>query len=406
MFKNYLGGAVNYKSREHNRAFTIVELLVVIVVIGIMAAIVLISYTGVQNKAVMTSLALDLNGASKQLALYYTDHGTYPTSLDVNNCPLGSAPSPDTKYCIKPSSNTTFTYKSNLTTIPQTFALTATKSGISYITANNTTPAQISANPNISCPAGFIPVPGSIAYGTADFCVMKYEAKQADSITPISRAAGMPWVNINQNDAATYSKNVAGCAGCHLITEAEWLTIAQNVLSVPGNWSTGTVGSGYIYSGHNDNAPANALAADSNDANGYAGETNTGGNQRRTLMLTNGQVIWDMAGNDYEWTSGTLTNGQPGIIGETGYGWKEWNSTNVAGSLSPSPFPSYANPAAGSWGSSQGIGLLCSYNTDVGLRGFIRGGSWYFANYAGVFMLNLTNSPDLTHNTVTFRVAM
>lgn len=405
MFKDYLRVAMNYKAREYSRAFTIVELLVVIVVIGIMASIVLISYTGVQSKAIATSLVLDLNGASKQLKLYYIDHGTYPTNLDANNCPLGSAPSPDIKYCIKPSPDTVFNYKSNLTTIPQTFALTATKSGISYIAANNTTPAQISANPNLSCPTGFISVPGNIAYGTADFCVMKYEAKQADSVTPISQAAGIPWVNINQNDASTYSKNVAGCSGCHLITEAEWLTIAQNVLSVSSNWSTGVVGSGYIYSGHNDNAPANALAADPSDANGYAGETNIGGNQRRTLTLTNGQVIWDMAGNDYEWTSGTLTNGQPGIIGETGYAWKEWTAANVAGSLSPSPFPSYGNPVASGWGSSQGIGLLCSYGTDVGSRGFIRGGSWYFANYAGIFMLNLTNPPDLIHSTVTFRVA-
>lgn len=406
MFKNYLSVARNCKAKEHNQAFTIVELIIVIVVIGILAAITIISYAGIQDKAIKTSLISNLTNASQQIKLYYIDHGSYPVSLDSNYCPLGSTPSPDIKYCIKLSSGIALTYTSNLTTTPQTFALTATESNVSYITANNTMPAQISANPNLSCPTGFIPVPGNIVYGTADFCVMKYEAKQADSITPISRAVGVPWVNINQNDAATYSKNVADCAGCHLITEAEWLTIAQNVLSVPSNWSTGTVGSGYIYSGHNDNAPANALPADTNDANGYAGETNTGGNQRRTLTLTNGQVIWDLAGNDYEWTSGTLTNGQPGIIGETGYGWKEWSTTNVAGSLSPSPFPSYGNPAAGGWGSSQGIGLLCSYNTDVGLRGFIRGGSWYFANYAGIFMLNLTNSPDLVHSTVTFRVVM
>lgn len=58
------------------------------------------------------------------------------------------------------------------------------------------------------------------------------------------------------------------------------------------------VGSGYIYSGHNDNAPASALAADPGDSNGYAGEANTGGNQKRTLTLSDGEVIWDLCGND------------------------------------------------------------------------------------------------------------
>lgn len=121
---------------------------------------------------------------------------------------------------------------------------------------------------------------------------MKYEAKQVGATNvPISQAAGTPWVNISQTDAIANSPNVAGCTGCHLITEAEWLTIAQNVLSVASNWSGGVVGSGYIYSGHNDGAPNAALAADTNDANGYYGETNIVGNQRRTLTLTNGAVI-------------------------------------------------------------------------------------------------------------------
>ena len=40
---------------------------------------------------------------------------------------------------------------------------------------------------------------------------------------------------------------------------AEWMTLAANVLSVPSNWSGGSVGSGYIYSGHNDNDPPNPI---------------------------------------------------------------------------------------------------------------------------------------------------
>ena len=234
---------------------------------------------------------------------------------------------------------------------------------------------------------------------------MKYEAKQASATVPISQASGTPWVSISQTDATTYSANVTGCSGCHLITEAEWLTIVQNVLSVASNWSGGSVGSGYIYSGHNDNAPSNALAADTNDANGYSGETNTGGNQRRTLTLTNGEVIWDLAGDVYEWTSGQATGGQPGISGETGYAWKQWNATNVSGSLSPNPFPSYGTPAASSWTSTQGIGQLYSYSGETTLRGFLRGGLWSDGGTAGVSALSLGNAPSLTFIALGFRVS-
>src|SRR5476651_2497707 len=87
-------------STDKPAGFTIVELLVVIVVIGILAAITIVSYAGISQKAVVTSLTSDLDNASRQLKLYQVDHGSYPTApLTVtgnNYCP-----SDDNKYCFK-----------------------------------------------------------------------------------------------------------------------------------------------------------------------------------------------------------------------------------------------------------------------------------------------------------------
>ena len=424
--------------RNYNKSgFTIVELLVVIVVIGILAAITVIAYNGISSKAIATSLLSDLNNASKQLKLYNTLYGSYPT-LNSSNCP--SAPIVDNIYCLKPSPDTVFHYNVDNTVSPQSFVLTATKSGISYIIANGTIPTLISTTASsLNCPTGFIPVPGSITYGTGDFCVMKYEAKNVNGIAT-SQAASTPWTFMSQIAAVTASS--AACSGCHLITEAEWMTLAQNVVSVSSNWRDGVVGistnnTNYIYSGHNDNFPNHSIAASGDDTDGYYGTNNNssdstisnvsvngvlnsviGKTQRRTLALTNGEIIWDMSGNVLEWTAGQITGGQPGIIGESSFSRKEWSAATVNGNLAINPFPSNANPLADNWlsgGSSnwatgaQGIGALYSCAGNVSacnmLQGFIRSNAWNRGNTAGIFSLSLISLPTAAASDFGFRVA-
>lgn len=62
--------------------FTIVELLIVIVVIGILAAITIVAYNGVQVKARDSTRISKVKSISKAIELYHADNGQYPPILD------------------------------------------------------------------------------------------------------------------------------------------------------------------------------------------------------------------------------------------------------------------------------------------------------------------------------------
>jgi len=67
------------------KGFTIVELLIVIVVIGILAALVVVTYNGIQQKARDTERKTDINALHGQLEAYQAQNGKYPTLANVND---------------------------------------------------------------------------------------------------------------------------------------------------------------------------------------------------------------------------------------------------------------------------------------------------------------------------------
>jgi len=99
--------------KKHNSTgFTIVELLVVIVVIGILAAITFVAYTGIQQRASSAVITSDINGAITALEIYKAENGNYPTDISLStakassNVILQSAASVAGSFCVNAYSKT------------------------------------------------------------------------------------------------------------------------------------------------------------------------------------------------------------------------------------------------------------------------------------------------------------
>lgn len=77
-------------NKKLNRGFTIVELLIVIVVIGILAALVIVTYNGIQQKARDTERKTDINAIASHMEAYNAQNGRYPTLANVNDATFRS----------------------------------------------------------------------------------------------------------------------------------------------------------------------------------------------------------------------------------------------------------------------------------------------------------------------------
>ena len=71
--------------KKRNQGFTIVELLIVIVVIGILALLVITTYSGIQQKARNSKRQTDIQNVQTQLEAFFQQNGYYPSLTDMNS---------------------------------------------------------------------------------------------------------------------------------------------------------------------------------------------------------------------------------------------------------------------------------------------------------------------------------
>ncbi|MGE0160940.1 MAG: type IV pilin protein [Gemmatimonadales bacterium] len=69
---------------RNNKGFTLIELLIVVVIIGILAAIAIPRFSATREKAYFAAMKSDLKNLASQQEIYYSDNYTYgPAATDV-----------------------------------------------------------------------------------------------------------------------------------------------------------------------------------------------------------------------------------------------------------------------------------------------------------------------------------
>ncbi|MGZ6449768.1 MAG: SUMF1/EgtB/PvdO family nonheme iron enzyme [Pseudobdellovibrionaceae bacterium] len=246
----------------------------------------------------------------------------------------------------------------------------------------------VAAGNSSLCPTNYVQVPPLVGYTSQNFCISKYEMKNSSNV-PAATAAGVPWVLISRNDAITACRSLG--TYFDLISNAEWQTTARNIANQPINWSTGVAYSGDLNRGYSDDIPGVPQSASPDDNQACYGTLQTcsstvWNSQRRTHVLSNGGVVWDLAGNDWEWVSDDNTKpaiANDYVINFTGSWQTDFGNDKIC------PGPSVCGFGGGQLSAPQGA--IARGETNSGGIG------------AGVFAVDLRNSPQYANSIIGFR---
>ena len=214
------------------------------------------------------------------------------------------------------------------------------------------------------------------------------------------------------------------------------MTVARNIEATALNDIDAAAGL-QLATGHSDNAPTNAIAAttdpstaactltlpmsdagnascafrtatantgpyylttDSFTSAGYSAGV-AGKSQMRTHFLSNGNVVWDFAGNVYSWVDLTCTGGAGAGNGVwyNGAAWIDWTNANLT------DWEKLVAGPAGSLTATNGAGQY--YGCGTNGNGLIRGGRWLDGSIAGVFAADLSDAPSSSYPFIGFRCA-
>lgn len=204
-----------------NRAygFTIVELLVVIVTIGILASFVIVSYVGISQKAIVATLKFDLSNAAKQLKSFQalSPNNDYPTA---NNC---SSPGP-TEICLKSSGSSVYTlYNYNNSASPKAFTLEEANGTVTYRITEGTQPVFVNIIPMVS----IANITGSTVVGSV---------LSSGLLNPSGATVSYQWKS-SSTVGGVYDDIVGATASTYTLVSSDWLRFIKVTATGIGTYS-------------------------------------------------------------------------------------------------------------------------------------------------------------------------
>ncbi len=361
----------------HTDGFTIVELLVVIVIIAILAAISVVAYTGIQNRAIITTLKSDLSQAAKQLAIAHATDGVYP---------VGSVP----PSLLHASPTNTFQYTSDGTDYCLTITSTRSAAAAYRITNSGSTEEGVcSGHTGPTTGGGTVASGDPIQTVTDANCpterTMVVDARDDHTYWVQRLADGNCWMLTNLayagggNNAHGDTRVIIHSTSGNSYTEPRYyIPTGANPTTTPTVPSANTAGGGsggerqygYLYNwcaamgGQATTACANALtpAADMNTTVCPAGwRLPTGTSTTGEFALLNSAINGGASGTDAglrtEWLAqrGSLWNS--GFDGQGNYS-RYWSSTQTPSSATSAlNFYFYSTSVNSSSSSNKGYGF-------------------------------------------------
>ena len=246
---------------ENRRGFTIVELLIVVVVIAILAAITIVSYNGIQNRAKASAAQQASSQANKKILLYALDNAdSYPEASGASGIDNLSA------IGITNNSGTSYQYSANNSLNPKTFCITATVSNFSYYQSSVVTKSTAGSCPghglNGVASITNLVVNPSVELNTAGFnnnnasssvarsTDQSYSGTASLLVTSVNTNSGYNGVSRAMNVVAgkTYTLsgwvylNTAYGAGIAATTNGAGTSVKQgNIISTTGSWQKTSV---------------------------------------------------------------------------------------------------------------------------------------------------------------------
>lgn len=199
--------------RPAQPAFTIVELLIVIVVIAILAAITIVAYNGIQDRARATALKSDLSQVSKQLKLFQVEAGRYPGTISTN---CTTSPDSATNKCLKISSgNTISSYDSPSSGSSYNLTLTDSSGDVSRVLTDSQAWATKNLNVGTMIAGTITPTNNGVV---EKYC---YNDSEANCTT---YGALYAWDEAMQYSTTEGAQGICP-SGSHIPSDNEWKTL-------------------------------------------------------------------------------------------------------------------------------------------------------------------------------------